>query len=107
MAKGDTVRGVIRGDCPTEGYLLHIYNKDARTDRHRRRRARRARDRRAGGELAGARDGALAVALPAPVELGLGVHRDGLRALEPGPRPAGAAVAVRGAVGERAAAAHR
>ena len=36
--------------------------------------------------------------LPAPVELGLRVHRDGVRALESGPRRDGASLAVRGPV---------
>ena len=44
---------------------------------------------------------------PAPVELGLGVHRDRPLVVRRGTRPAGAPVAVPGAVGRRARAAHR
>ena len=52
-------------------------------------------------------DAALADALPAPVELGLGVHRDRPVVVRRGPRPAGAPVAVPGPVGRRPRAAHR
>ena len=67
----------------------------------------RQRRRRARGELDRPGDRALAGPLSAPVELGLGVHRDRLLALRPGARRARAALAVRRAVAQRPAAAHR
>ena len=69
-------------------------------------RALGARPRGARVELARSRDTAFP-SLPASVELGLGVHRDGVRGLEPGARGDGAPLALRRAVGERAGTAHR
>ena len=73
--------------------------RDAELAQQRARRPRR--------ELARPRDQAVAAPLPAPVELGLGLHRDRLLARRPGAGGAGAAVALRGAVAQRPAAAHR
>ena len=67
-------------------------------------RARRRRDPRR--QLARPRDPRVVPPLPAPVELGRGVHRDRVLALRPGARRDRAALAVRGPVAQRPAAAH-
>src|SRR5918995_4866522 len=74
-------------------------------------RANGRESRAAGGgcpreELDGTRDPRLGGPLPAPVELGLGVHRDRLLGLGPGAGASRAQVDLRRAVGRRAAAPH-
>ena len=78
----------------------------ARHERERRR-AGSQRGRRARGELDRPGHDAVAGPLSAPVELGLGVHRDRLLALRPGASGARADGALRGPVAQRAASAHR
>ena len=78
-----------------------------RRPRTPRRRARPAGARGPRRELDRPRDQAVAAALPAPVELGLGVPRDRVRAVRPGARRAGAALALPRPVAQRPAAAHR
>ena len=76
-------------------------------DRRDPRPARGRRPRGARRELARRVHAAVADALPAPVELGLGVHRPRPRVVRRGAGPAGAAVAVPRPVGRRPRAAHR
>jgi hypothetical protein len=67
----------------------------------------RGRAGRARRELARGVHPAVADALPPPVELGLGVHRDGPLVVRRAAGPAGAAVAVPGPVGRRPRPPHR